>query len=83
MMLAILTRIGNISAAVKARIKRDDRLCLKFRAESDGSGFECLFCLRCGFRPCLVFHVVVFGFWLLVTDLSEKCQKQQPVTPNC
>ena len=69
-MLAILTRIGNISAAVKAKIKRDDRLCLKFRAKYDGSGFECLFYLRCGFRPYLFFHVVVFGFRL--TDLSEK-----------
>ena len=72
MRLAILTRIGNILAAVKAKIKRNDCLCVKFSAEFDGGGVECLFFLGCRFRSYLLFHVVVFGFWL--TDLSEKHQ---------
>ena len=66
----MLARIGNILAAVKAKIKRNDCLCLKFSAEFDGGGVEYLFYLGCGFRSYLLFHVVVFSFWL--TDLSEK-----------
>ena len=65
-----IARIGNILADVKVKIKRNNRLCLIFRAEYDGRGFKCLFYLRCGFRPYLLFHVVVFGFRM--TDLSEK-----------
>ena len=64
-----IARTGNISADVKVKMKRNNRLCLIFCTEYDGRGFECLFYLRCGFRPYLFFHVAVFGF--RVTDLSE------------
>ena len=66
MMLEILTRIGNISAAVEVKIKRNDCLCLKFSAEFDGGVVECLFLLGCSFLYSqLIFHVGVFGFWFL------------------
>ena len=70
MRLAILTRIGNILAAVKAKIKRNDCLCLKFSAKFDGGGVDCLYWLGCSFCSYLLIHVVLFGFW--VTDLSKK-----------
>ena len=40
--LAVLTRIGNSVAAVKVKIKRDDCLYLKFNAEFDSGGVDCL-----------------------------------------
>ena len=67
---AILTRIGNILAAVKAKVSRNDCLCLKFSDDFDGGGVDCLFNLGCRFYLYLLIHVVIFGFW--VTDLSEK-----------
>ena len=65
MMLAILTRIGNILAAVEVKIKRNDCLCPKFSAEFDGGVVECLFLLGCSCYSQLFFHVgvlVFFGF---------------------
>ena len=64
-MLAILTRIGNILAAVEVQIKGDDCLCPKFGAEFDGGVVECLFLLGCSCYSQLIFHVGVFGFWFL------------------
>ena len=64
-MLAILTRIGNILAAVEVKIKRNNCLCLKFSAKFDGGVVECLFLLGCSFYSQLIFHVGVFGFWFL------------------
>ena len=67
-----IARIGNSSADVKVKIKRNNRFCLIFRAGSDGRGFKCLFYLCCGFCPSLFFHVVVVVFGFRMTDLSEK-----------
>ena len=62
--LAVLTRIGNSVAAVEVKIKRKDCLYLKFDAEFDGGGVDCLRWLGYSVRSLSLIHSNLF--WFLV-----------------